>query len=347
MGLFDEILHDNESLFLDEIALDYDYVPKEIPFREQQQHFIASCIAPLINNKTGRNLFIHGAPGIGKTLAALYVKRELEEKYDDIASIYVNCWKKDTSYKILLDICEQIGYKWTHNKRTDELMKIITTILNKKRCVIFLDEADRVKELDILYSFCEDLLKKSIILIANDKNWLMNLDNRVKSRLVPELLEFEPYNSAETASIMRKRASYAFSPNVWEEEAIQSIINKTIEIQDIRSGLFLLREAGNIAESKASRKIKKEHAEKALSKLTNFKTKDSKDFSNEEQRILELVKTNSGKTIKEIHDVCKKEFAYRTFFRKLEDLEKANMIEIVEVPGKSSIVNYSKKLTDF
>ncbi|MBS3172477.1 AAA family ATPase [Candidatus Woesearchaeota archaeon] len=347
MGLFDEILHDNESLFSDEIALDYDYIPKEIPFREQQQHFIASCITPLINNKTGRNLFIHGAPGIGKTLAALYVKRELEEKYDNIYSIYVNCWKKDTSYKILIDICEQIGYKWTHNKRTDELMKIITNILNKKSCVIFLDEADRVKELDILYSFCEDLIKKSIILIANDKNWFLNLDNRVKSRLVPELLEFQPYNSVETASIMRKRASYAFSPSVWEEEAIQSIINKTIEMQDIRSGLFLLREAGNIAESKASRKIKKEHAEKALSKLTNFKIKNSKDFSNEEQRILELVKNNSGKTIKEIHDSCKNEFAYRTFFRKLEELEKANMIEIVEVPGKSSIVNYAKKLTDF
>jgi Cdc6-like AAA superfamily ATPase len=79
-GLFDNILHDNESLFLDEIALDYDYIPKQIPYRETQQQFIAECISPLLQNKTGRNLFIQGAPGIGKTLAALYVKRELLEK---------------------------------------------------------------------------------------------------------------------------------------------------------------------------------------------------------------------------------------------------------------------------
>ena len=97
MGLFDDILHEDESLFLDEIALDYDYVPKEIPYREEQQHFIARCISPLLNKKTGRNLFIHGSPGIGKTLACLFVKRELEEKTDDVFTIYVNCWKKDNN----------------------------------------------------------------------------------------------------------------------------------------------------------------------------------------------------------------------------------------------------------
>ena len=151
MGLFDNILHDDESLFLDEIALDYDYIPQIIKFRENQQQFIAECIAPLLQGKSGRNLFIHGVPGIGKTLAALYVKRELEEKSTEVQTIYVNCWKKDTSYKILIDICEQIGYKWTHNKRTDELMEVIAKILNKKSCVILLDEVDRVKEADIIY----------------------------------------------------------------------------------------------------------------------------------------------------------------------------------------------------
>jgi len=347
MGLFDDILHDNESLFLDEIALDYDYVPKEIPYREEQQHFIANCIAPLLQNKTGRNLFITGAPGLGKTLACLFVKRELEEKTDEVFSIYVNCWKRDTSYKILLDICEQLGYKWVHNKRTDELMKVIADIINKKKAVIFLDEVDRIKEADIIYSFCEDLYKKSIILIANDPNWLVNLDQRVKSRLVPELLEFKSYNAKETEGILRKRASYAFVQGVFEEEAIKPIIDKTIELQDIRTGLFLLREAGNNAEMRASRKIAMVHASSAISKLEGFKIKDSQEFNEDEQRILELVKLNSGKTIKELHELCEADFSYRTFHRKIEDLKKNNMIEVKEVPGKSSIVNYSKKLTEF
>ncbi len=347
MGLFDDILQGNESLFVDEIALDYDYVPKEIPYRENQQKFIANCIAPLLQNKSGRNLFISGAPGIGKTLACLFVKRELEEKSDDVIAIYVNCWKKDSSYKILLDMCEQLNYKWVHNKRKDELLKVVSDILNKKRVVIFLDEVDRVKEVDILYSFCEDLYKKSLIMIANDKNWLGNLDDRVKSRLVPELLEFKPYNAIETEGILRMRAKYAFVPGVFNEKALKAIIDKTIELKDIRTGLFLLKEAGNVAEMNASREIKLEHAQKALDKLAGFKIKDSLEFGEEEQEILDLIKENSGISIKDLYGLYGKDITYRTFHRKIDELRKNNMVEIKEVPGKSSVVNYSKKLSDF
>ncbi|MBT6995260.1 AAA family ATPase [Candidatus Woesearchaeota archaeon] len=347
MGLFDNILHDNESLFLDEIALDYDYVPKQIPFRENQQQFIAECIAPLLQNKTGRNLFIQGAPGIGKTLAALFVKRELEEKTGDVKAIYINCWKKDSSYKILLEICNQIGYKWTQNKRTDELMDIAAKELNKGTVVLFLDEIDKVREVDILYSFCEDLLKKSLILIANNKEWLTQLDDRVKSRLMPELLEFNEYNAEETAGIMKERVKYAFVPNVWDQDAMQAVINKTIQVGDIRSGLFLLRESGNSAEARASRKILIDHAHKALTKLESFKIKNSLDFGDDEQTILDLIKQNSGKTVKELHSMLEDKFSYRTFHRKIDELKKNHMLDVIEVPGKSSIVNYSKKLTEF
>ena len=44
MSLFDNILQDSESLFSDEISLDYEYLPKLLPYRENQQHHIVSCI---------------------------------------------------------------------------------------------------------------------------------------------------------------------------------------------------------------------------------------------------------------------------------------------------------------
>jgi archaeal cell division control protein 6 len=347
MGLFDNILHDNESLFINEQALDYDYVPKEIPHRENQQHYMADIIKPLFQRKAGRNLFIFGSPGIGKTVAVKHVLRELNDKTDDIFTVYVNCWKKDTSYKILIDICEQLDYKWTHNKRTDELMKVVSDIVNKKSVVIVLDEVDRVKELDILYNFSEDFYRKCILMIANDSKWFVHLDDRIKSRLNADNLEFKSYNYAETFDILKQRVSHAFVGNVVNERVIELVSERAFENGDIRTGVFLLRESGNIAETRASREVLIEHCEKAIEKLDSFKIKKSEDFSIEEQKILDLVKENSGLTIKDLFDIYNGDVSYRTFHRKLEELDKNNMISLGEKEGKSITVHYTKKLSEF
>jgi archaeal cell division control protein 6 len=347
MGLFDDILHNDESLFINEQALDYDYVPRIIPHRENQQHYIADVIKPLFQKKSGRNLFISGAPGIGKTVAIKHVLRELNDKTDDIITVYVNCWKKDTSYKILMDICEQLNYKWVHNKRTDELMKVVSDIVNKKSVVIVLDEVDRVKELDILYSFSEDFYKKCILMIANDSEWLIKLDERIKSRLTPDSLEFKKYNYEEGLDILKQRSQYAFVPDCVEKGVLELVASNAFEKGDIRTGIFLLKESGNIAEMKASRKIMVEHCEKAIEKLDSFKIKKQEDFGIEEIKILELVKENSGLTIKELFGVYSGEISYRTFHRKLEELDKNNMISLGERKDKSIVVNYTKKLSEF
>jgi archaeal cell division control protein 6 len=347
MGLFDDILHDNESLFINEQALDYDYVPKIIPHRENQQHHIADIIKPLFQGKSGGNLFIFGVPGIGKTVAAKHVLRELNDKTDDIFTIYVNCWKKDTSYKILMEICEQLGYKWVHNKRTDELMKVVSEIVNKKSIVVVLDEVDRVKELDILYNFSEDFYKKCILMIANDSEWLIKLDDRIKSRLNADALEFKPYNFEETFDILRQRIQYAFVENIVDEKVLELSANRAFESGDLRTGVFLLRESGNIAEMKGSRKVLVEHCEKAIDKLDSFKIKKKEDFGVEERKILDMIKENSGSTIKDLFEIYGGDISYRTFHRKIEELDKNNMISLGEKEGKSITVHYAKKLDEF
>ena len=184
MGVFKDFLKDSESLFLNAVALDPEFMPKEIPYREQQQHYIAECIKPLFQGRSGKHLFITGKPGIGKTLAVKHLFRELEDETNEVLPLYINCWKRDTSFRIVSDICEQIGYTWTHNKKTDELFQDIVKILNKKSVVLCLDECDKAKELDILYTFLEDVYKKTILFITNNDGWLASLDSRLRSRLL-------------------------------------------------------------------------------------------------------------------------------------------------------------------
>ena len=78
-GLFKDILGSSETLFKNDMALDYSFQPKLVPYREREQRVIAASIKPLFEEKNGRNVFVHGQPGVGKTAACRHILKELEE----------------------------------------------------------------------------------------------------------------------------------------------------------------------------------------------------------------------------------------------------------------------------
>lgn len=357
MALFKDILHSDESLFKNELALDYSFLPKILPHREDQQRYIATIIKPLLTGKNGKNLFIYGAPGIGKTAAMRFVLNELGEESDEVVPVYINCWQRNTTFKIVAEICDQLGYRLTHNKRTEELFAVVKNMLNKKAAVFAFDEVDKLEEIDFLYDILEEIYKKSILLVTNDKAWLDDLDDRVKSRLLPETLEFKPYNLEETKDVLKQRLGYAFVPSVWEDNAFELIVKKTAEAQDIRLGLHLMREAGNVAEDKSSRKITLDHTNDAISKIDQFTIKRSSDLTEDEHNILNMIKKNSEKKIGDLYNIYKEQggsLVYKSFQRKIEKLEKNRFISVTKTSGgadgNTSIVKYAtetKKLTEF
>jgi|TARA_Y100000310_G_scaffold338453_1_gene428137 cell division control protein 6 len=357
MALFKDMLHSDESLFKNELALDYSFLPKILPHREKQQRYLAEIIKPLLNEKNGKNLFIYGAPGIGKTAAMRFVLNEMEEETEDVIPIYINCWQKNTTFKILEEICNILGYRLTHNKRTEELFAVIKNILNKKSAVFAFDEVDKLEEIDFLYAILEEIYKKSVLLITNYNDWMKDLDDRVKSRLMSETLEFKPYNLQETRDVLKQRMEYAFVPNVWDNEAFEIIVKKTTEAEDIRVGLHLMRESGNIAENKSSRKITLEHANEAIKKINQFTIKRSTDLTEDEQQILNIIKKNSEKKIGDLYNIYKEQdgkLVYKSFQRKIEKLEKNKFVSVKKTSGgpegNTSIVKYAtetKKLTEF
>ena len=165
MGLFDEMLSSEQSLFKDTIPLDYDYIPKLIPYREVQQKYIATCIKPLLFKRNGKNLLITGHPGVGKTVACKHIIAELQEESDDVVPIFINCWQKNSTYKIMLEICDQLDYKFIQNKRTDELFNIIKGRVNRGGAVFIFDEVDKIEDHDFLYSILEEVYRCSIIFL--------------------------------------------------------------------------------------------------------------------------------------------------------------------------------------
>ncbi len=347
------MLKSNETIFKNPIALDYDFIPKIVPYREGEQKTIVSAIIPILQGRNGRNLFITGLPGIGKTLATKKVLEELEEETDEIIPIYINCWNKNTTYKILTTITEEIGYKFTQNKKTEELLKIIKERINQNAAVFVFDEIDKAEDLDFLYMLLEEIYKNSIILITNYKEWIINLEDRIKSRLTPEHIEFKPYNLEETKKILKERTKTAFYEGVIEEEIINYIAQKTYKAKDIRRGLYLLKEAGNNAEENSRKKILIEDVKKAEEKIIDFKIKKTEELKEEEKKILELIKKNDAKKIGQLYEIYTKQLeeekketiSYKTFQRRIAKLEQGKYITIKLLTGgkegKTSIIFYN------
>src|SRR3989344_4586772 len=330
MSLFGKY-QDSESIFKNEIALDPNFTPRgKIEFRENENQYIADCIKPLLQRRNGKNLVIFGPPGIGKTLACIKVKEELEEAetIGEISVFYINLWKKNTQHKIILELCDQLDYKFTQNKSSEELLQIVKQKINQNSAVFIFDEADKAESLELLYQLAEDVYRKTMILIANDRSWIYKLEPRLKSRLMPDSLEFKPYKKEEIISILKSRIQLAFNQRMVQQQALESIASKTEDAVDLRLGLFLLRESAFIAESSSSKQITQEHVEKALSKVSDFKRPIELD--QDEEEIMKIVNKNPNKTTTEIFTIYQsnnqENKSQRTFLRKINNLEKANLI---------------------
>ncbi len=355
MSFFKDSLKSNESVFKNEDALDTEWVPKLLPFREAQQKYIVNCVKPLLQRRNGRNLCVHGSPGIGKTAAIKWIFRDLEENTDEVIPVYVNCWQKNTTYKVFVEICEQVGYKFTQNKNTEDLFAIIKNIVNKKSAVFAFDEIDKVEDYDFLYSLLEDIFLRTIVLITNDKSWVKNLDARIRSRLVPEVLEFLPYSSKETLGILDERVQFAFVPGVFAPDALKVIAEKSFEQKDIRVGLHLLRQAGMYAEEEASRKVLLKHARDAIER-GQFTPEKEESLDEDTKAIFDTIKECSGYKIGDVFVQYQERggaSSYKTFQRKVDRLHKAGLVGVEKMTGgaegSTTVVKFEKdaKLTDF
>ncbi|MGV8169451.1 MAG: Cdc6/Cdc18 family protein [Candidatus Nanoarchaeia archaeon] len=337
MGLFDDVLRGDQTIVKNVDALDYEFLPKILQYREGQQKYLATCIHPLLKGLPGRNLFIFGAPGIGKTAAARAVFRELEEQTDEIEVLFINCWKNNTTYKVLLEMCDILGYRFTQNKKTVELFKVISSILNKKSAVFVFDEIDQVEDFDFLYFVLEEIHKKSIFLITNYREFLVEIDERIKSRLLPEMVEFKPYTEKETTGILKQRVELAFFPGVLQEDAFELIAKKTADLKDIRTGIFMMKESALQAEEKSSKKILLSHVNEAVKKLDEFTIKNAGLLEAETKMIYDVVRENSGKKIGDLFKLYQKKggvSSYKTFQRKIAKLEEGKFITTQRQTGE-------------
>jgi archaeal cell division control protein 6 len=343
-------LEADQTLFSNPDALDPDFVPKLLPHREEQQQAVSVSIKPLFHDRNGKTVLISGSPGIGKTAATKRVLRDLDEFESDkkVVQVFLNCWKFNTTYKVLCEIAQQVGFPFTQNLKTNEIInKIRDKIQKADGVVLIFDEIDKADDYDFLYFVLEEIPRRTLIMITNEKNWGAELDSRIKSRLIPESLEFKPYTSKEVFDILKERMKYAFYENAWEDLAFEQLTEKASEYKDIRVGIKLLKVAGEIAEGESSPKVLQKHVADAITRIDDFNIKSSADLTDEEKHVLSLCKQHTGKHFGSLFQAYQSSGGIKsekTFKRKLERLENRKLINLEQsgagFKGRSTIIRY-------
>lgn len=284
--IFDNTL--KSKIFINREVLRPDYVPDELPHREEQIVKLGSILAPVLRGSKPNNVFIYGLTGTGKTAVTKYVLKRLQDKaYElsiNVIPCYINTRQDDTTYRVVIKLAECVGLRLPFTGlSTAEAYRRFLRMLEARQTimVVVLDEIDFLVKRsgdEVLYRLTRssDELsssKISIIGITNDLKLVEDLDPRVKSSLGEIELVFPPYNAIQLEDILSRRAKLAFNPSAIDKSVISLCAALAArEHGDARRALDLLRVAGEVAEREGSDSVAPEHVYRALREIEADRT---------------------------------------------------------------------------
>ncbi len=285
----------SRGIFKNREVLNIDYIPENIPFREEQIKRLAGILSPVVKGVKPSNVFLYGKTGTGKTMVARYVAGVLERTlHDEKTKIaYVNCRQSGTVYRTLFEIGNVMGYSapFTGISLSELQGRVLQHISsNGYRLTVILDEVDFLVNSPVKRDAGNDMLYQmtrfgsyegggsfiSIIGISNDLRFKEYLDARVFSGLRDEEIFFPPYSVEELKVILRERVKEAFVEGAVSDEVINYIAARAGgEHGDARRAVDLLRVAGEIAEREGSDAITISHVEEAAASVERDKVKEA------------------------------------------------------------------------
>ena len=258
--LFDDIFKESK-IFANREILSPHFMPHNLLFRDKQMQEIAKYITPSLKGERGRNLFVYGKTGTGKTSCIKNVIEKIRNLPISKARIlYINCRIYNSRYRVLHKIVSE--FLPLYAKRGYGIVDIYERIISwieedGKVLVIVLDEIDVVKDLDdLIYTLTRansDIKSGGITIvgIANKVSFKDELDPRNLSTLYENELAFPPYNSTELAQILKERAEQGFKKGIIDQAAVNlAAALAAKESGDARLALKILSKAGEIAEEK-------------------------------------------------------------------------------------------------
>ncbi|MEM3047291.1 MAG: AAA family ATPase [Candidatus Bathyarchaeia archaeon] len=263
------------SIFKDRRVLQSSDVTGKPLGRDAETQALAESIAPALSGLPGRDVFVFGKPGTGKTVCVRYVLDEagkhVEEKGLDVFTIYVNAGRTRSPYYTLLEIVRAMGVSvHISGWQMSRLKQVFEKTKGDKPVIISVDEVDAIlfKEREPLIYYLNRQPNTTLILVSNRFEDAAMLPERALSTLQPKLLMFEPYTAEEAKAILTERVEKALRPGVLSEDQLNLVAEVASKTGDIRDGFYFLLSAGLQAEREGCSKIETRHLEAAIKSET-------------------------------------------------------------------------------
>jgi len=268
------------SVFKDQRALSFDFVPPKLVHREAQLRKLALLFRPVVESNFSQSVVLTGPVGTGKSATSkrfcLDLREHAEKKAKAIDFVVVNCRQRNSEAAALLQIVSHFQPRFPDRGFSiAEMLEILRKDLEKRHVhlIVVLDEADvliRRAGSDLTYKLlrfgeekAEGRALISVILVSQ-KNVLEMLDPAVVSSFKrTNLVEFPRYNAQELRDIIVQRAALALKDGMLDAEAIDLMADIAAEFGDARFAIELLEKAGMLADEEAQLRMTVEHVRAA------------------------------------------------------------------------------------
>ena len=269
----------SSSVIKDLHALDFDFVPEELPHRSEQLRKLAQMFKPLLSG-ISQNAVVRGPVGAGKTVITKKfcnsLVRVARKQSRIIEYVHINCRKRSTDSMVLIGVLNHFDKRFPDRGfSVQEMLQVLHKQLKRREAqlLLVLDEADALLKKsgpDLLYNltrFTDETMTAdnpvSIIMISQ-KDVLTDLDSSALSTFKrSNIILLDKYGRDELYDIIGQRVGLAFHGSTVSQESVDLIADIACEWGDARFAIELLWKAGMYADEKHVQLVVPEHVRAA------------------------------------------------------------------------------------
>jgi len=327
-------------------VFDDSYLPADIPHRDGEIRDISSELE-MFSRSYPLRAVVYGPPGTGKTTVAKYILQSFSNHHGT-KSIYVNSLISNSKLSILSSLADSLGIIMPRRGiSSDEIMARVKE--REKRIVLIMDEADSLKEKDLLYYLAKSKetlgMEIGFIAITNVPAFLSMADARLPA-LITKRMEFKPYSPQQIRDIILERAKKGLMPGAFDESIIGKIAGfAATHLGNVRLAIYLLSLSAKNAELRGNGKIMLEDVENAKQDLiSSMLDKMSCKLTADEQKVMEVIESISFPSTADIEQkVPLAPRTIRNILKSLEDREYLSVDEMMTREGRKRIFRVKYK----